>query len=379
MKILVTGAYGFLGKNLIAELKNRGYDDLCLWHRGTSVEELEEAARSCNFVFHLAGVNRPDKTEEFIKGNVEFTSELLTLLKKYQNKAPILFASSKQAIQENAYGKSKLVAEELLLDYGQENEVTTYVYRLSNVFGKWCRPNYNSVVATFCYNIANHLPVAIHNSDSELALIYVDDIIEEWLHLLQGKEVRVAQDGRFYIHTIHLIKLGQLANIIQSFQESRKNLKVPEMTDRLTKKLYSTYLTYLPENHFSYPLKMNVDDRGSFTEMLKAESFGQVSVNISKPGITKGNHWHHTKTEKFLVVSGQGIIRFRKVEPMYTITKSVEEVIEYQVSGDKLEVVDIPPGYTHNIENMGDTDMVTLMWANESYNPEKPDTYFLEV
>lgn len=378
MKILITGANGFIGKNLIVELKNKGYQDLYLCSRNTTQAELEQYTSDCDFMFHLAGINRPLTEEEFHTGNVQFTEILLQLLKKQNNAAPIIFASSKQAMQENAYGKSKLSAEEALLEHEKEIPNKVFIYRLSNVFGKWCKPNYNSVVATFCHNIANDLPIQIHNESSELNLIYIDDILEEWLSVLEGVSVRPAQDKRYYIHIIHQITLGKLAEMIQGFKDSRKNLQAPDMSDSLVKKLYSTYLTYLPEEAFSYPLKMNVDQRGSFTEILKSESFGQVSVNISKPGITKGNHWHHTKTEKFLVVSGQGIIRFRK---LVSDDSSEEEqrIIEYHVSGEKLEVLDIPPGYTHNITNLGTNDMVTIMWANESFNQDKPDTYFLEV
>ncbi|MBN7774069.1 NAD-dependent epimerase/dehydratase family protein [Clostridium aminobutyricum] len=378
MKILITGANGFIGKNLIVELKNKGYQDLYLCARNTTAAELEQYTSDCDFVFHLAGINRPLTEEEFHTGNVQFTETLLQLLKKQNNKAPIIFASSKQAMQENAYGKSKLSAEQALLEYEKEAPDKVFIYRLSNVFGKWCKPNYNSVVATFCHNIAHDLSIQIHNESSELNLIYIDDIIEEWISLLEGVTIRPALDHRYYIHTIHQTTLGKLAEIIESFKESRRNLQASDMSDALVKKLYSTYLTYLPEEEFSYPLKMNVDQRGSFTEILKADSFGQVSVNISKPGITKGNHWHHTKTEKFLVVSGQGIIRFRKLVTD-DCTEEEQQILEYYVSGEKLEVIDIPPGYTHNITNIGTSDLVTIMWANESFNQDKPDTYFLEV
>ncbi len=369
MKLLVTGAKGFVGKNLICELKNRGYQDIFEYDLGNTPEELSAFAKECEFVFHLAGVNRPKEEKEFMEGNFGFTSTLLDELKKAGNKAPVLITSSIQAALENPYGLSKKAGEDLILSYGEENGVTTYVYRLPNVFGKWCRPNYNSAVATFCHNIAHHLDITVNDPNVDMKLVYIDDVVEEFIRALEGKETR--QDSYCYVPTVHEIKLGKIAELLYSFRDSRQNLLVPDMSDAFTKKLYSTYLSYLPEDEFSYPVKMNVDQRGSFTEILKSRDRGQVSINISKPHITKGNHWHHTKNEKFLVVAGQGIIRFRKPDS--------DKVIEYFVSGDKLEVVDIPTGYTHNIENLGDTDMVTLMWVNEIFDPEKPDTYYLEV
>jgi len=370
LKILVTGAKGFVGKNLVAELKNRGYEEIYEFDLSTPSELLDEYTKKCEFVFHLAGVNRPEKEEDFMKGNFGFTSTLLEKLKSYNNKCPILITSSIQAALDNPYGRSKKAGEDLMFAYGEETGAKVLVYRFTNLFGKWCRPNYNSVVATFCYNIANGLPIQVNNESVELNLAYIDDVVEEIINALNGKGT-CGEDNFYYIPVSYKVTLGEIANLIKSFRESRTNLMLPNMKDEFSKKLYSTYLSYLPEKEFGYELKMNVDNRGSFTELFKTEERGQVSVNISKPGITKGNHWHNTKNEKFIVVSGKGVIRFRKPDS--------EEVIEYFVSGEKLEVIDIPVGYTHNIENLGDTDMVTIMWANEVFNPNKPDTYFLEV
>lgn len=369
MKILVTGAKGFVGKNLVAELKNRGYNEIFECDIDTTSEELEEYTKNCEFVFHLAGVNRPENEEEFMKGNFGFTSELLDNLKKKNNKSPILITSSIQAKLDNPYGKSKKAGEDLMFSYAKETGATVYVYRLTNLFGKWCRPNYNSVVATFCNNIANNLPIKINDPEVVLNLAYIDDVVEEFINAMSGKVSMQEEFG--YIPVTHTVKLGEIAELIKGFKSSREDLQLPNMQDEFSKKLYSTYLSYLPEEEFNYPLEMHIDNRGSFTELFKTAERGQVSVNISKPGIVKGNHWHNTKNEKFVVVSGQGVIRFRKPDS--------DKVIEYFVSGEKLEVVDIPVGYTHNIENLGRTDMVTIMWANEIFNPEKPDTYFLEV
>lgn len=381
MKILITGAKGFVGKNFAATLKNiaNGNDKL----RGIDKENLEifeydidsdpkslsEYCEKTDFVFHLAGVNRPKDESEFMKGNFGFTSTLLDTLKKYDNKAPVLITSSIQASLDNPYGKSKKAGEELMFNYGRENGVKTLVYRLPNVFGKWCRPNYNSAVATFCNNIANDLPITVNDRAHMMHLVYIDDIVDEFICAIKGQEHK---NGDFCeVPVTHKITLGEIVDLLYSFKESRRNLSIPNQADAFSRKLYATYISYLPKNEFAYPLKMNVDPRGSFTEFLKTDEYGQVSVNISRPHIVKGNHWHHTKNEKFLVVSGKGVIRFRHPES--------DEVTEYFVSGDKLTVVDIPTGYTHNIENLGDTDMVTIMWANEKFDPNKPDTYFLEV
>jgi UDP-2-acetamido-2,6-beta-L-arabino-hexul-4-ose reductase len=369
MKILVTGSKGFVAKNLITELKNKGYTDIVEFNRESEKTLLDEYTRKCDFVFHLAGVNRPQNESEFMKGNLGFTEELLSLLKKHNNKAPVLISSSTQAALDNLYGRSKKAGEDLVFSYGKETGTKVLVYRLPNVFGKWCKPNYNSAVATFCHNVANDLPITVNDPNIMMNLVYIDDLVGEMIYALNGNENSV---GEFCeVPVVHKITLGEIVDLIYSFKKSREECLVPNMADAFTKKLYSTYLSYLPKDKFSYGLKMNVDHRGSFTEFIKTPDRGQVSVNISKPGITKGNHWHHTKNEKFLVVSGKGVIRFRKID--------TDEIIEYYVSGDKLEVVDIPTGYTHNIENLSDTDMVTIMWANEYFDPEKPDTYFLEV
>lgn len=369
MKILVTGAKGFIGKNLIAELRNGKYDDIFEYDRDTDSSLLDGFCKEADFVFHLAGVNRPKEQSEFMEGNFGFTSDLLNSLKKHNNTCPVMISSSVQAELDNPYGESKKAGEDLLFTYSKETGAKVLVYRFPNVFGKWCRPNYNSAVATFCHNVANDLPIQVNDSSVVMKLVYIDDVVNELINALEANENKV--DSFCEVPTVHTITLGEIVDLIYSFKKSREDRSVPNMSEAFTKKLYSTYLSYLPEDQFSYDLKMNLDQRGSFTEFIKTSDRGQVSVNISKPGITKGNHWHHTKNEKFLVVSGKGVIRFRRIDS--------DEVIEYFVSGDKMEVVDIPTGYTHNIENLGDTDMVTIMWANEPFDPEKPDTYYLEV
>ncbi|WP_394138426.1 capsular polysaccharide biosynthesis protein CapF [Cytobacillus oceanisediminis] len=369
MNILVTGAKGFIGKNLIAELGNKGYNNIFDFTRDSDPALLDKYTKECDFVFHLAGVNRPKDESEFMEGNVGLTSTLLDLLKKNNNKAPVLITSSIQAENDNPYGRSKKAGEDILFNYQKETDIKVYVYRLPNLFGKWSKPNYNTVVATFCHNIARNLDIQVNNPDAELNLCYIDDVLEEFVRALEGKPTM--QDNFCAVPVTYNIKLGELATLIKSFKESRKESSIPNMEDALTKKLYSTYLSFLPEDQFSYDLKMNSDHRGSFTEFLRTSERGQVSVNVSKPGITKGNHWHHTKNEKFLVVSGEGLIRFRKIDS--------DKIIEYRVSGEKLQVVDIPTGYTHSIVNVGDSDLVTVMWANECFDPEKPDTYFVEV
>lgn len=368
-KILVTGAEGFVGKNLVAELKNQGCNELYLYTRESSLEDLKQYTKDCEFVFHLAGINRPKNEEEFMQGNHGLTEELLTHLKVNNNSCPVLLSSSIQSSKDNPYGQSKKAGENAILAYGDDTGAETYVYRLPNLFGKWSRPNYNTVVATYCYNIARDLEIQVNNPEAQLNLAYIDDVLEEFMNALEGNPTR---DGEYCtIAVTHEIKLGELATLIQNFKESRSNLSIVDMSNELHKKLYSTYLSFLPEDQFSYNLKMNKDERGSFTEFIRTPDRGQVSVNISKPGITKGNHWHHTKNEKFLVVSGQGLIRFRKLNN--------EEVIEYEVIGEKLQVIDIPVGYTHSIVNTGETDLVTVMWVNESFDPKNPDTYFVEV
>ena len=383
MKILVTGAHGFVGRNLVSQLRNirdgkaRNYAlsgeelEIFEYDVDTDLSLLDDYCRQADFVFNLAGVNRPKDTSEFMKGNFGFASTLLETLKKHGNRCPVMISSSTQAALDNPYGESKRAGEELMFAYARETGAKVLVYRFPNVFGKWCRPNYNSAVATFCHNIAHDLPIQVNNPDVVMHLVYIDDVVDELIGALSGDEHH--QGNYCEVSVVHTATLGRIVELLYLFKESRKTLGVPDVSDAFTKKLYSTYLSYLPENSFSYPLKMNVDARGSFTEIIRTPDRGQFSVNISKPHITKGNHWHHTKNEKFLVVSGKGVIRFRN------LNDPEREVIEYYVSGEKPEVVDIPTGYTHNIENLGETDMVTFMWSNECFNPEKPDTYFEEV
>ena len=369
MKILVTGAKGFIGKNLIAELRNRKYYEIYEYDIESETKLLDEYCKEADFVFHLAGVNRPKEQYEFMEGNFGFTSLLLDKLKECNNTCPVMISSSIQAELENPYGESKKAGEDLLFKYSKETGTKVLVYRFHNVFGKWCMPNYNSAVATFCHNIAHNLLIKVNDPSVVMNLVYVDDLVNELINALEGKENRV--DDFCEVPVLHTITLGEIVDLIYSFKKNREDRLVPNMSNAFTKKLYSTYLSYLPKDQFGYDLKMNVDLRGSFTEFIKTPDRGQVSVNISKPGITKGNHWHHSKNEKFLVISGKGAIRFRRIDS--------NEVIEYFVSGEKMEVLDIPPGYTHNIENLGEVEMVTIMWANELFDPEKPDTYFLEV
>lgn len=369
MKILVTGSEGFIGKNLITDLKFTTDHTILAFDRETPETLLDEYCQEAEFIFHLAGVNRPETEEEFMTGNFGFTSTLLNTLKKHANRSPIMISSSTQAELDNPYGKSKLAGEDLLRTYSKQTGAPVMIYRFPNVFGKWTRPNYNSAVATFCHNIARELPIQVNNRDAVLSLVYIDDVVKELKQALNGQPNRIADYCA--VPTVHQVSLGRIVDLIYSFRESRSKLAIPDMNDVFTKKLYSTYLSYLPEDVFSYELKMNKDNRGSFTEFIRTSDRGQVSVNISKPGIIKGNHWHHTKNEKFLVVSGEGIIRFRKPDE--------EKIMSYAVSGKKLEVVDIPVGYTHNIENTGKDEMVTIMWVNEPFNPDEPDTYFLEV
>lgn len=369
MKILVTGSNGFIGKNLVAQLKNLGFNEIYEFDRESSYEELVQYTQNCDFIFHLAGVNRPQNDDEFITGNLELTKLIINLLISNNNKCPIVISSSIQAELDNKYGISKLLAEKDAIEYAEKYNVVLKIFRLPNVFGKWCRPNYNSVVATFCNNIANNLPISINNSESELNLVYIDDVVENFIESLQCK----ISVGSYYhnIDKTYNIKLGELAQLIKSFDESRLNFNLINLKNEFNKKLYSTYLSYLPENGFSYKAIENKDGRGSFTELFKMDEYGQISVNVTKSGITKGNHWHNTKVEKFIVVSGTGIIRFRKI--------GTNDVIEYKVSSECFEIIDIPVGYTHSIENTGISDLVTIMWANEKFNKNNPDTYFLEV
>ena len=405
MNILVTGANGFVGKNLcralenIKENKDRTHpglqiDEIYKYDLSTPAEKLEEFCQKADFVFNLAGVNRPKNNDEFMRGNFGFASTLLETLKKYGNKAPVMISSSIQATligryANSDYGKSKLRGEELVFDYGRENGVKVLVYRFANLFGKWCRPNYNSAVATFCNNYANDLPIQVNDPSTQLELVYIDDLIDEMITALQGGEHHcefdgteaVAKDnGRYcYVPVSHKVTLGEIVCLLDEFKAQPKTLLMPKIpAGSFAKKLYSTYLSYLPKEKAIFDLKMNSDDRGSFTELMKTADCGQFSVNISKPGITKGQHWHNTKWEYFIVVAGHGLIQERKI--------GLDEngrpypVIEFEVTGDKIQAVRMLPGYTHNIINLSDSEnLVTVMWANESFNPSKPDTFFTEV
>ena len=384
MKILITGAAGFVGKNLTAALQNiqegkdrtrpaLTVDRLYLYDIDTPKEVLEEACQKADFVFHMAGVNRPKDPKEFMEGNFGFSSTLLETLKKYNNTCPVVLSSSIQATLEGRYaqgdyGKSKRAGEDLFFAYSRETGAKVLVYRFPNLFGKWCRPNYNSVVATFCHNIANDLPITVSDPKVELTLLYIDDLIAEMLDALEGKEHR---QGDFCLCPVtHKVTLGEIVDLLDTFANQPKSLVMPEIpAGSFAKKLYSTYLSYLPKEKVAFPLKMNVDDRGSFTELLRTEKCGQVSVNISKPGITKGQHWHHTKWEFFMVVSGHGLIQQRKV--------GSDQVLNFEVSGENIQAVHMLPGYTHNIINLSETEnLVTVMWANEAFDPNHPDTYF---
>ena len=371
--ILITGAGGFVGRNLVATLHAMGCKDLLLFEKDDTVETLADYCRRAAFVVHLAGINRPKDPSEFYSGNAGLTDTMLHLLAECGNKAPVLVTSSIQAALDNDYGKSKKQAEDAIFAHGETTGAPVYVFRMEGVFGKWCRPNYNSVVATFCHSIARGLPIEVRDPAYELPLVYIDDVVACILDAMQNRHAERDTEGYCRIHPVHRVTLGHLAELIEGFAEARKgSLEVPYLAPgSFEKKLYSTYLSYLPTDQFAYDLTMHCDDRGSFTEALRSPERGQVSVNISKPGIVKGNHWHHTKNEKFLVVQGEGVIRFRRID--------CEEIIEYHVSGKKLQIVDIPCGYTHNIENVGSEDMVTVMWANECFDPDHPDTFYLPV
>lgn len=393
MKILITGAHGFIGQNLavaLAEIRD-GHDcrpdhvlcqnpaeiKLYLYGRENSLEDLDAFCRDCDFVFHLAGVNRPNTPAEFMPGNAGFLSVLLEALKRHQNLCPVLLSSSVQASCGNPYGESKRAGEQMLLIYAKESGAEALVYRLPNVFGKWCRPNYNSAVATFCHNTANGLPIQIHDPAAPLDLVYIDDVVEEFIQALRGSANRVG-DGYCVVQTHYKTTVGHIADIIQSLPTLRETLEVPKLDDPLTKKLYSTYLSYLPPERFCYDLKMNEDARGSFTECLRTLDRGQLSVNISRPSVTKGQHWHHTKNEKFIVVKGDALIQLRRIglQPDGT----AYPIKEFRVSGRHIQVVEMIPGYTHNITNLSETEeLVTLMWVNEPFDPVRPDTFFQEV
>ena len=387
MKILITGAKGFVGKNLCAALEEirLGHDHrddhaienitVYAYDVDSDPAELDEGCKDCDFVVNLAGVNRPQDPKEFMEGNFGFASRLLDTLKKHKNTCPVLLSSSVQAsltgrYAGSAYGESKKAGEDLFFAYGKETGADVLVYRFPNLFGKWCRPNYNSAIATFCHNTANGLPIQVSDPAVQMDVCYIDDVVEEIIAALRGKAHRAGDFCTVPVH--HETTLGFLADTITSFPALQKTLDVPNLGDPLTKKLYATYLSYLPQGAAIYDLKMNCDDRGSFTEILRTCDRGQFSVNISKPGILKGNHWHHTKHEKFVVVKGEGLIRLRRLDS--------DEVLEYRVSGDKLQVVEMLPGYTHSIVNLSETeDLVTFMWANEPFDPQKPDTFFREV
>ena len=397
MNILITGAKGFVGRNLVETLKtirdgkNRTRDlkieEIYEFDIDTDPALLDEYCKKANFVFNLAGVNRPQNPEEFMQGNFGFASTLLDTLKKCKNTCPVMISSSIQATcigrYDSDYGRSKKAGEELVFAYGQETGAKVLVYRFPNLFGKWCRPNYNSAVATFCNNIANDLPITVNDPSVELELLYIDDLVEELLSALEGKEHHcefegietvLCENGRYCAAPItHKVTLGEIVDWLHAFKNQSQTLMMPQIpAGSFAKKLYSTYLSYLPKEKAAFPLKMNCDDRGSFTELLKTESCGQVSVNISKPGITKGQHWHHTKWEFFIVVSGKALIQQRKI--------GTDEVLNFEVSGEKIEAVHMLPGYTHNIINLSQTeDLVTLMWANESFDPAHPDTFFEPV
>ncbi len=410
MKILVTGAKGFVGKNLCAQLNNikdgkaRCYGDVTVsevyeYDLDSTPEELDKWCASADFVFNLAGVNRPQNQEEFMQGNFGFASTLLDTLKKHKNSCPVMLSSSQQAsltgrFGNSEYGRSKKAGEDLFLEYGKETGARVLVYRFPNLFGKWCRPNYNSAVATFCNAFANNLPYTVNDPSVELELLYIDDLVDEMIACLKGEEHRCefngleviptnversldsARDdkGRYcYVPTTHKATLGEIVDLLKSFAAQPKTLMIPEIpSNSFAKKLYSTYLSYLPKEKVAFSLKMNVDDRGSFTELVHTLNAGQVSINISKPGITKGQHWHNTKWEFFIVVAGHGLIQERKL--------GTDEVIEFEVSGDNIQCIHMLPGYTHNIINLSETEnLVTVMYCNEIFNPEKPDTYFEKV
>ncbi len=370
MKAVVTGAGGFIGRNLIQRLERIDWMTVCRYDIDTDPELLKDYLTEADIVYHLAGVNRPEREEEFMEGNFGFTKVLLDTIDAVGNTdIKIVVSSSIQAELDNPYGVSKRAGEDLVREYAQSHGLKSVIYRFPNVFGKWCRPNYNSVVATFCNNIARDLPIMVDDPDKILHLVYIDDVVEELLLCLTGHEH--VREGFGYVPDIYDVNLGMIPQLLTSFRHSREDLSLPDFSDEFEKKLYSTYLSYLPEDDLSYPLNMHEDERGSFTEFLKTQDRGQVSVNISHPGIVKGNHWHNTKNEKFLVVKGNGLIRLRKVES--------DEIVEYRVSGDKLEVIDIPCGFTHSIANVGDDDMVTVMWVNEVFDPNNADTFYEEV
>lgn len=372
MTVFVIGSAGFIGKHLMEALGRRQGVRVLGYDLGLQESVLEEGLAQADVIFHLAGINRPQNVEEFKTGNADFTAQICERLKQLGRKPLIVFSSSIQAALENPYGVSKREAEEALGQYSKDTGAPVVVFRLRNVFGKWCRPNYNSVTATFCHNIAHDLPISISDPNRELELVYIDDVVSGFMGILDESE-KGMKPGRVFreISKFHKITLGEMAARIRSFRESRKSLLLPALDDELTKRLYATYLSYLDGPEFAYCLDQKTDPRGSLAEFVKAPSAGQIFISRTKPGITRGNHYHHTKTEKFLVVEGEGVIRFRKIDS--------SEIIEHRVSGREFKVVDIPPGYTHSIENVGTGEMVTLFWASEIFDPARPDTYFKEV
>lgn len=382
MKILITGAKGFIGKNLVSQLRNIGEGkannykisgkELTIFEYDvdSDIQELDTYCREADFVFHLAGVNRPKDSSEFMLGNYGSTSQLLNALKRHENRCPVMLSSSIQATLDNPYGESKRAGEQLMFDYAKETGAKVLVYRFPNVFGKWCRPNYNSVIATFCNNIANDLPIQINDASVKLNLVYIDDVVDELIAALCGDEHY--EDKFCSVKPIYTITLGEIVDLLSSFKNMQQDLDIPNVKDGFSKKLYSTYLSYLSPEKFRYPLRMNIDNRGSFTEIIRSSISGQFSVNISKPGITKGEHWHQSKNEKFVVVSGKGLIQMRKIES--------DEIFNFYVSGEKIEVVEMVPGYTHNIINLSDTeDLITFMWCNECFDANRSDTFFEKV
>lgn len=401
MKVLVTGARGFVGKNLCAQLGNiktgkaKYYSNLVIdevyeYDIDSTPEQLDAWCKNCDFVFNLAGVNRPQDPKEFMEGNFGFATILLNTLKKHKNNCPVMISSSIQAtlagrFGTSEYGKSKKAGEELMFQYGEETGAKVLVYRFPNLYGKWCRPNYNSAVATFCNNIANDLPITVNDPTVDMELLYIDDLVDEMICALKGEEHHCEFDGVETVFTpegrycaasiTHHVKLGEIVELLYQFRDMPKTLMIPDIpADSFAKRLYSTYLSYLPKEKAIFDLKMNVDDRGSFTELVHTLNCGQVSINISKPGITKGEHWHHTKWEQFIVVSGHGLIQLRNENDPNA------EILEYEVNGDKIQSVIMLPGYTHNIINLSDTqDLVTVMYCNEIFNPDRPDTFFDKV
>lgn len=388
MNVLITGANGFVGRNLTQRLyalrdgRDRTrpalrIDEVLLYTRESAPETLAAYCRSADFVVHLAGVNRPQDPEEFTTGNTDLTRTLLAQLRQSGNRCPVLLASSIQAsltgrYAGSPYGQSKRAAEALLRAYSEQTGAQGLIYRFPNLFGKWCRPNYNSVVATFCHNIARDMPITVSDPATELELVYIDDLVDELLDAMEGHPHQ-ADAGYFRVPVSHAVTLGEIVRLLRSFHDQPQTLLLPQIPDgSFAKKLYSTYLSYLPPEKVAFPLKMNVDARGSFTELLKTDACGQVSVNITKPGVTKGQHWHNSKWEFFMVVAGHGLIQERRI--------GSDEKIEFEVSGDRIQAVHMLPGYTHNIINLSETEnLVTVMWANEQFDPDHPDTYFEEV